>query len=519
MKFELVRPIKEDIELIFNWRNDPETRANSFHTEPKIWDTFFPEFLSEKFLFPDLPPIFACLDSERVAFLSFDSCEDYVFEGVGKRRRCCRVSINVAPNFRGRGIGTAILTEIKPWIKRQGYDAIYGEVKKENHTSQKAFLRAGYKQLKGHIKWVDGREQVESVRFLADLVQSEEHVTPVFIIAEAGSNWRMGNYKRDLAMAKRLIEIAADAKADAVKFQVFRPETLYVENAGSSSYLKESGIEEPMHALFSDLVMSYEMVAELYATCQKMKIAFMATPFSKEDFAAVDPFVSHHKIASYELNHPHLLRLAARSKKPLFLSTGASTEEEIDWAVKTFYAEGGKELTLLQCTAAYPANPSSMNLRILPWLQRRFQVKVGLSDHSEDPCCAPVSAVALGATVIEKHFTLDKRLPGPDHAFAVTPSELKQLVDSVRMAEQMGGGYVKEVDPSEFELRQFARRGIQAIASIKKGDVFHEGQNIAILRPGRQTLGLHPKFLSEIEGKHAAHAIAQGQGIQFGDYS
>ncbi|MBA3239460.1 MAG: GNAT family N-acetyltransferase [Parachlamydiaceae bacterium] len=519
MRFELVRPIKEDIELIFNWRNDPETRANSYHSEEKVWEKFYPEFLSEKFRFPDLPPIFACQESERVAFLSFDPCEDFAFEGDGKRRRCCTVSINVAPKFRGHGIGSALLTEIQPWIKQQGYDAIYGEVKKVNHTSQKAFLRAGYKPLKGHLKWVDSREQVESLYFLADLVPLGEKVDPVYIVAEAGSNWRMGNYKRDLAMAKRLIEIAADAKADAVKFQVFRPETLYVENAGSSSYLKESGIEEPMSALFSDLVMSYEMVAELYATCQQMKIAFMATPFSKEDFAAVDPFVSHHKIASYELNHPHLLALAAHSKKPLFLSTGASTEEEIAWAVKTFYAEGGEELTLLQCTASYPATPASMNLRILPWLKHRFQVKVGLSDHSEDPYCAPVSAVALGATVIEKHFTLDKRLPGPDHAFAVTPVELKQLVTSVRMAEQMAGGYIKEVDPSEFELRQFARRGIQAISSIPQEGTFREGENIAILRPGRQTLGLHPKFLPEIEGKRATHAIAPGQGIQFGDYA
>lgn len=519
MKFELVRPTKEDIELIFNWRNDPETRLNSYHSEPKVWDSFFPEFLSEKFRFPDLPPIFACQDSERVAFLSFDPCEDFVFEGNGKRRRCCSVNINVAPKFRGHGIGTALLAEIKSWLKQQGYDALYGEVKKVNLASQKAFLRAGYKQLKEYLKWVDGREQVESVRFLADLIPLNEKVDPVFIVAEAGSNWRMGNYKRDLAMAKRLIEIAADAKADAVKFQVFRPETLYVENAGSSSYLKEAGIEEPMSALFSDLVMSHEMIAELYATCQQMKIAFMATPFSKEDFAAVDPFVSHHKIASYELNHPHLLSLAAKSKKPLFLSTGASTEEEIAWAVKTFYAEGGEELTLLQCTAAYPAIPASMNLRALPWLQRRFQVKVGLSDHSEDPCCAPVSAVALGATVIEKHFTLDKRLPGPDHAFAITPTELKQLVAAVRMVEQMAGSFIKEVDPSEYELRQFARRGIQAVASIQKGEVFQEGKNIAILRPGRQTLGLHPKFLLEIQGKSATHAIAPGQGIQFGDYA
>jgi sialic acid synthase SpsE len=265
-------------------------------------------------------------------------------------------------------------------------------------------------------------------------------------------------------------------------------------------------------------MMPYEMIAELHARCQAANIGFMATPFSKEDFAAVDPFVLRHKIASYELNHPHLLTLAAQSQKPLILSTGASTESEIAWAVQTLREHGCYDLTLLQCTAQYPAIPSSLNLNALVWLKNRFQVKVGLSDHSLDPICAPVSAVALGASVIEKHFTLDRRLPGPDHAFAVMPNELKRLVEAVRLAEQMGGSYMKCVDPSENELRDFARRGLQALRDIAVGETFKEGKNVGILRPGQRQMGIHPKYLVELEGKPAKRSITAGDGILFGDW-
>jgi len=180
--------------------------------------------------------------------------------------------------------------------------------------------------------------------------------------------------------------------------------------------------------------------------------------------------------------------LAARSGKPLILSTGAANEDEIDWAVKTYCSFGGKELTLLQCTARYPAANASMNLLTIPWLMKRFGVEAGLSDHSRDPLCAPLAAAALGATIIEKHFTLNNSLPGPDHAFAVTPLELKGMVQAVRVVEEMRGSEVKVIDPCEEELRAYARRGIQAIREILPGEVFKEDFNIAILRPGNKRI-------------------------------
>jgi len=339
----------------------------------------------------------------------------------------------------------------------------------------------------------------------------------VFIVAEAGSNWRMGTAKRDLAMARALIDVAAEAGADAVKFQTYRPETVYVKNAGESDYLAAAGIKEDISAIFADLAMPYEMLGELAAYCKQCNVDFMSTGFSPADFKAIDPFVRVHKIASYEISHLNLLTLAARSSKPLILSTGASNEDDIAWAVETFRAAGGQDLCLMQCTAKYPAPMGSLNLRTISWLQRRFGVSAGLSDHSAEPTVAAVAAVALGARAIEKHYTLDKRLPGPDHAFAVSPSELKSLVREVRLAEQALGDGIKRVLPEEEELAEFARRRLQATRDIRPGDLLQEGQNFDILRPGKQPRGEHPRNIARFEGRKATRAIAAGHGLTLAD--
>lgn len=341
---------------------------------------------------------------------------------------------------------------------------------------------------------------------------------PTFIIAEAGSNWRMGTPARDFAMGKALIDVAVEAGADAVKFQTYRPETVYVENAGESDYLADAGIKQNIRDIFADLAMPYELVGRLADYCQQQGILFMSSPFSVQDFEAVDPFVLIHKIASYEISHIRLLEAAAKSGKPLVLSTGASNHEDIRFAVDHFYQHGGKHLILMQCTARYPAPLDTLLLRVILTLKAAYGVPVGLSDHSADPVIGPVGAVALGASVIEKHYTLDKRLPGPDHAFALTPEELKRLVKAVREMEQALGTAEKVIQNAEEELYSFARRTIQSVQPIFKGDMLAEGVNIDILRPGKQKAGLHPRFISEIEGKIATRDIPVGDGIQQGDY-
>lgn len=352
--------------------------------------------------------------------------------------------------------------------------------------------------------------------FCEQLGLGESHT---FVIAEAGSNWRMGTPARDLEAAYTLIDVAAEAGCDAVKFQVYRPETVYVPNAGTSDYLAESGICEPITEILRDLAMPHEMIPKLAARCRERGAAFMASAFSVADARVVDPYTAVHKIASYEISHVRLLSFVASTGKPLVLSTGASDPDDIETALAWFRDGGGRGVCLLQCTARYPAEVDSLNLLAMRTLAERFGVPVGLSDHSRDPILAPVMAVALGARVIEKHYTLSRKLPGPDHAFALEPEELHAMVRAVRDAERARGTGVKQVLEAEQELRRYARRGLQATSVIKPGTVLQEGVNFDILRPGKLSPGLHPHRITEVEGRKATRRIGLGEGIREGDYA
>jgi sialic acid synthase SpsE len=339
-----------------------------------------------------------------------------------------------------------------------------------------------------------------------------------FIIAEAGSNWRMGTKTRDLSMAKSLIDVAAECKCDAIKFQTYKSETTYVSNAGKSDYLSNSGINEQITEIFQDLSMPYDMIPKLADYCKTQKIEFMSTPFSVNDAKAIDPFVLRHKIASFEISHLRLIEFLAGTNKPLILSTGASTLDEIEWAVNYFYDKGGKDISLLHTISKYPAPLSSLNLKIISELEKKFNIPVGFSDHSRSPTIGPITAVSLGGKIIEKHFTLNNNLPGPDHSFALTPIELKNMVEAIRGCELVLGSNQKTILPEEFELREFAHRGIQSIKEIKENDIFKEGENIDILRPGKQKQGIHPKYLKQLSGKKSKRNISQGEGIIQGDW-
>jgi N-acetylneuraminate synthase len=341
----------------------------------------------------------------------------------------------------------------------------------------------------------------------------------VFVIAEAGSNWRAGTPERDLEMAFALIDVAVEAGADAVKFQTYRAASLYALAAGESSYLAELGIKRSINEVLQDLEMPYEMIAKLAARCSERGIEFMSTPFSVADADAIDPFVGRHKVASYEINHVRLLERLAAKGKPLIVSTGAAGPDDITFLLETIRRANGGPVTLLQCTSSYPAPPDSLNLLAIPWLARTFGVPVGFSDHSLEPVVGPVVAVALGATVIEKHYTLNRRLPGPDHPFAIEPAELSAMVKAIRLATQARGVEGKPPIDAESELRAFAVRSIQAIRDIAAGEELVEGVNFNVLRPGSRRRGLHPRHLDALAGKHAVTNIPSGEGIRAEDVS
>jgi len=334
-----------------------------------------------------------------------------------------------------------------------------------------------------------------------------------FVIAEVGSNWKCGAYDDDLERAKELIKVTAKAGADAVKFQTYKPETTYVLGAGKTNYLSEHGINENINDIFQRLSMPYEMLPELAKFCEQENIMFMSTPFSIQDAKEVDQHVQIHKIASFEINHVRLLDFLADTGKPILISTGASTYDEIDFAVDRVMKRGNQNISLMQCTSKYPCPLEALNLSVIPQMKSRYNIPVGFSDHSVEPMIAPILAIGLGARIIEKHFTLDRKLPGPDHPFALIPSELELMIKSIRYAESALGSGRKEILKEELELRKFATRAIQAIREISKGEILKEGVNIDVLRPGGRMRGLEPRFLGLVQGKKATKDIKIGDGI------
>jgi len=323
---------------------------------------------------------------------------------------------------------------------------------------------------------------------------------PVFVIAEIGAN-----HNRKKKFAFDLIDAAVDAGADAVKFQIYSAETLY-----SKKTPDHSGYEKPLFDLIKEIETPRDWIPELKDYCDAHAIQFFATPF---DARAVDELdaagVDLYKIASFELVDLPLIEYTARKGKATIISTGLATMEELEDAYTAYTGTGNDRLIFLQCTSTYPARPEIMNLRAMETIRRAFGVPVGLSEHTLGIHIS-VAAVALGASVIEKHITLDRSLPGPDHPFAIEPAELKDLVRQIRDVEvAMGDG--RKLGPSEAE-REFyekARRSIHARVKIEAGEEITPDK-LVMKRPG---FGILPKFQDRIIGRKAKVEIDEDQWI------
>jgi len=331
---------------------------------------------------------------------------------------------------------------------------------------------------------------------------------PTFVIAEAGSN-----HNGDLDTAKELIDAAVDAGADAVKFQTFRAENLYVEESGEVEYLSDG---RSIYEIIESMEMPYDWIPELYDYCHEQGVQFMSTPFDERSAEELVEYVPAWKVASYTSSHIPFLRHLADTDKPIIMSTGAHERNEVSESVSTLREAGVEDLVLLQCIAAYPTPIAEINVRVVETLREEFRVLSGLSDHTLDPVTAPSAAVALGASVVEKHFTLDKSMEGPDHEFALEPDELDTMVSAIRDTEAALGTGEKRVVDVEEELHEKARRAIHATVEIKKGDELTE-DNIRVLRPGEKRSGLHPKFYDELIGATATRDIGRGNGITWED--
>jgi N-acetylneuraminate synthase len=319
-----------------------------------------------------------------------------------------------------------------------------------------------------------------------------------YIIAEAGSN-----HDGRLDQALRLIDAAAEAGADAVKFQVFRAPRLYARGAGASDYL---GDRRSIYDIIAELEVPRDWLPVLAGHAGQRGIDFLASAFDEESVDLIDPWVSAHKCASYEMTHHPLLVHMAGKGKPLLLSTGAARLDEVAEAVAAARAVEGARLVLLQCTARYPTPLEDLNLRAMRAMGEAFLVPTGLSDHSRHPTIGPAAAVALGACVVEKHYTLSNDLPGPDHRFALEPHELAAMVAAIRGTEQALGRAEKSPAAVEEELRRFARRSVYTVRPVRRGETL-TGDNIAVLRCGKLTPGLPPASFPALLGRMAARDL------------
>ena len=317
------------------------------------------------------------------------------------------------------------------------------------------------------------------------------------IIAEAGVN-----HNGDMSLAKKLVDTAAESGADLVKFQTFSADRLATHFAHKAEYQKsETGETESQHAMLRKLELTEEMHVQLIAHCKSRTIGFLSTGFEIESVDLLNRLGQElFKIPSGEITNLPFLQHIGGLRKRVILSTGMSTMDEIESAISVLENSGTprNKVTVLHCTTAYPAPMSDINLSAMQSIKSALNVEIGYSDHTLG-IEIPIAAVALGATVIEKHFTLDRNMPGPDHKASLEPAELKAMINAIRNIEQALGDGVKRLMPSEVENIVIARKSIVACQSISKGEIF-SSENITAKRPNN---GISAMQWEEVIGKAA----------------
>jgi N,N'-diacetyllegionaminate synthase len=328
-----------------------------------------------------------------------------------------------------------------------------------------------------------------------------------YIIAEAGVN-----HNGDLEKAKELIDVAKDAGADAVKFQTFKAKELASKEASKVDYQKEENEEDSQYEMLKELELAKKNFEKLKDYASQKEITFLSTPFEKQSADILEDLeVKAFKIGSGEITNTPLLRHIAKKGKPIILSTGMSDLGEVEDAVDVLKEENA-EFVLLHCVSNYPTRPKEVNLRAMDTLEQAFNVPTGFSDHTMDTHI-PVAAVARGATVIEKHFTLDKSLEGPDHEASLNPEELEEFITKIRETEEALGTGVKKPAKREKNNKKAIRKGIVASKDIKKGESLEESK-ISIKRPAE---GIKPKHLEQIIGKEAKADMKSDKPINWED--
>jgi N-acetylneuraminate synthase len=330
---------------------------------------------------------------------------------------------------------------------------------------------------------------------------------PVYIVAELSAN-----HHRDFNQAVRIIEAAKRAGADAVKLQTYTPDTMTLRSERAEFRIGGGTLWDgrTLHDLYGEAYTPWEWQPKLKQVANDLGLDLFSTPF---DATAVDFLegmkVRAHKVASFEVVDIPLLQKIASTGKPMIMSTGMAEIEEIQEAVTTARGAGATQIALLKCTSAYPAAADEMHLRTIPAMERKFDVPVGLSDHTMG-IAAPVAAVALGACIIEKHLTLSRSAKGPDGAFSLEPAEFRAMIDAVRTTERALGDVHFGTSPQELSSRAF-RRSLFVVREVKRGQIFN-CENVHSIRPSH---GLHTRYFPEVLGRRAARDIEPGTPLSW----
>jgi pseudaminic acid synthase len=331
---------------------------------------------------------------------------------------------------------------------------------------------------------------------------------PTYIIAEMSAN-----HGQDFNKAVRLIQAAKEAGADAIKLQTYRPDTITIDSRRPEFLIGKNSLWEGknLYELYGEAFTPWVWQPKLKTVAENLGLHCFSTPF---DNTAVDFLesmdVPAYKIASFEMVDEGLLLKVCSTGKPIIMSTGMATLGEIDEAVRTLRRYGCNQLALLKCNSSYPARADEMNLRTIPHMAEAFGLPVGISDHTIGTACA-VTAAALGACIIEKHFTLSRADGGPDAAFSLEPSEFKILVDAVRVAEKALGCVNYDVTASEAASRTF-RRSLYVVKNMTQGQLYSH-ENVRSIRPAH---GLAPKYLPTVIGRVATRTIVAGTPLDWG---
>jgi pseudaminic acid synthase len=329
---------------------------------------------------------------------------------------------------------------------------------------------------------------------------------PCFIIAELSAN-----HGGDLDIALETVRAAKRAGADAIKLQTYTADTITL-NVRNDNFKIKQGTHwdgQYLYDLYTEASLSWEWHKPIFEEAKKQGLVCFSSPFDKTAVDFLETLnVPAYKIASFEINDIPLIEYVASKGKPIIISTGIATIEDIELALETCKKAGNTNITLLQCTSAYPAAPEDANLLTIPDIKTRFKVTTGLSDHTMG-IEGPIVAVALGAKVIEKHFILNRSIGGPDAHFSLTEEEFKQMVDAVRVAEKMLGKVDYEMTEKKKKSREFSR-SLFISEDVKKGEVLTE-KNVRSVRPN---YGMHTKYLKEVLGKKANCDIVKGTPLQ-----